>query len=561
MAAVARAERTILHVHRSSARLHLLCRSVADWPPLAWLARCDAHSGEVSVLHGPRVETTDQWFCEAVWNSPYGSGDFDRTDIVAGSGGRLRDGAVTFVGAGSICDRLQSFDEGNGVVWVSNSLPCLLAAIDGEVDPTHPRYMLFFSTIVNGIDAYERWLPTSVGRVQLTYFDNLRWADGVLSVVPKPGGDRTFTDFASYRGFLDRSMAAIVENSASKGRKHPIRPLATLSSGYDSTTVTVLAHGAGLDEVISFARGFRRRTLGEPPDDDSGRPVAQHLGLTCRTIEPHEAGALEEVPFLAANGAGEDMHFLGAAPHLRGRLLFTGFHGDGVWDKKEIPAAANLAAAGFTGPSLTEFRLWAGFQHCPVPYWGARASAPIHAISNAEEMKPWDVGGGYSRPICRRITEEAGVPRGTFAMTKKAGAAFPLLRRSFLSEASAADYLEWLRARRGAWLRARRLPPPTSLGLDRLTMSVIRQIEETIEKLTWSVATRSGWSALPSYRVIRSLSTLTIPDGAKPPWLPHLRRYVFPWAIDVAARRYGTIGRNRRLEHAQPGAGVQPATH
>jgi hypothetical protein len=492
------------------------------------------------------VETTDQWFCEAAWDSPYGSGDFDQTDIVAGSGGRLRDGAVTFVGAGSICDRLQSFDDGNGVVWVSNSLPCLLAAIDGEVDPTDPRYLVFFSKVVHGIRAYDRWLATSVGRVQLTVFHNLRWADGVLSVVPKPFGDRTFTDFASYHGFLQRSMAGLMENIASKGRKYRIQPLATLSSGYDSTMVTVLAHHAGLDEVISFARGFRRRTLGEPPDDDSGHAVAQHLGLTCHTIEPRETEALEEVPFLAANAAGEDMHFVGAADHLEGRLLFTGFHGDMVWGKTASELGDDLAGVGFTGPSLTEFRLWAGFQHAAVPFWGARAVAQINAISNAAEMAPWDVGGGYSRPICRRIAEEAGLPRGTFAVTKKAGAAFPLLRRSFLSAASAKDYLAWLRARRSRWLRARRVPPPTSLGLDRLTISVIRQIEEMIEKLTWSVATRSGWSALPSYRVIRRLSTLTLPDGTKPPWLPVLRRYVFPWAISVAAERYGTVGRNHQ---------------
>src|ERR671918_562924 len=126
---------------------HLIFTSIGDWPPLAWLARCDARTGEVSVLHGPRVETTQDWFCEAAWDGEYERGDFDRTDIVAGSGGHLRAHTVTFVASGSSCDRLHSFDAGHGIVWISNSLPCLLAAIGGEVDPTDPGYAPFFLTV------------------------------------------------------------------------------------------------------------------------------------------------------------------------------------------------------------------------------------------------------------------------------------------------------------------------------------------------------------------------------------------------------------------------------
>ena len=31
---------------------HFIFTSIADWPPLAWIARCDARTGEVAVLHG-----------------------------------------------------------------------------------------------------------------------------------------------------------------------------------------------------------------------------------------------------------------------------------------------------------------------------------------------------------------------------------------------------------------------------------------------------------------------------------------------------------------------------
>ena len=60
------------------------------WPVQAWLAQC--HPRHVLVRHGGRVETRDDWFCEAVWDGEIERGDFDLTDIVAGSGARIRDG-------------------------------------------------------------------------------------------------------------------------------------------------------------------------------------------------------------------------------------------------------------------------------------------------------------------------------------------------------------------------------------------------------------------------------------------------------------------------------------
>src|SRR5258708_10810292 len=59
-------------------------------------------------------------------------------------------------------------------------------------------------------------------------------------------------------------------------------------------------------------------------------------------------------------------------------------------------------------------------------------------------MAPWDVGGSYTRPICRRILEEAGVPRELFGMDKKAASVLFFDRNSFLSEASRRDYEDWL---------------------------------------------------------------------------------------------------------------------
>ena len=509
-----------------------------EWPALAWLAHCDAVSGEVSVYHGSRVETAEDWFCEAAWDGEFVDGDFDRTDIVAGSGGRLRDDGMTFVGAGSTVDRLHSFDTGNHGVWISNSLPCLLARTGGEVDPVYTGYGTFFHSIVGGLAKYERWLPTSAGPVQLTYFDNLRWTGGALSVVAKPCGDRGFPTFASYRSFLERSMAAIVNNATSSKRTHPIRPLGTLSSGYDSTAVTVLAREAGVEDVLTFPKSFGRITIGDPDEDDSGAAAVRILGLRCHMIRPSDRDVLPVTTFFAANGWGEDVQYVDATEHLMGRLLFTGYHGDKVWAKQAPDVSENIVRGDLSGLSLTEFRLWAGFLHCPVPFWGVRAIADVHAVSNAAEMKPWDVDRQYSRPICRRIGEEAGIPREAFGIKKRATAIFPLSRQSFLPAGLARDYFSWLRRARGRWLRRGRLPAPTSLRLDALTMSAVHRLEHLTEKVTWSIANRSGWKVLPHYRAIRRMCTLTHPDHADAPWTPAWRRHVFPWALGAAISRY-----------------------
>ena len=66
------------------------------------------------------VEIQQYWFCEAVWDGNFESGNLDETDLVFGSGGRFRDGRVTFVSSGTTVDRLQTVAL-KDAQWVSNS--------------------------------------------------------------------------------------------------------------------------------------------------------------------------------------------------------------------------------------------------------------------------------------------------------------------------------------------------------------------------------------------------------------------------------------------------------
>src|SRR5688500_16670309 len=92
---------------------------VSEWSPLAWLATWHQTGRAIIVQHGQRVETNVDWFCEAVWAGDYALGDFDLTDIVAGSGGRVRNDTIVYVSSGSTVDRLVSIQVGESF-FVSN---------------------------------------------------------------------------------------------------------------------------------------------------------------------------------------------------------------------------------------------------------------------------------------------------------------------------------------------------------------------------------------------------------------------------------------------------------
>jgi hypothetical protein len=494
---------------------------IPSWPLLAWLAKANADSGTVVVMHGSGVETHDEWFCEAAWAGRFDEGAFDRTDLVAGSGGRLRKGELVFVSAGNTVDRLHSLEEMRRV-WVSNSLPCLMAAADARVPASSGRYFWIFRTIVGGIARYRRMLPTSAGNIQLTYFDNLRWDGRTLTTIRKPGLGKDFSSFGAYARFLDDSMSALAANAAAPERARRFELMSTASSGYDSSTATVLARRAGATKVLCFDQA--RRGL-----DDSGEPLARHLGMEPVVVPRSAWTAAEfpEPPFIAADSHGGDVFYKGAEDAVRGKVLLTGYHGDKMWAKHSPVADENIVRGDQSGLSLTEYRLATGTIHCPVSFWGVRQIADLHRISNDPEMAPWDVPGDYSRPICRRIVESEGVPRDMFGREKKAAWVLMLQNRSFLSAASHRDYLAWLEAQRWQWLRRGLVPPTATQALDGFELKVRRALGQA------AAIDEGKWFMRPLHKTgaIRVLWRLA--EGPS-----YLRSFLFPWAVDRQMRVY-----------------------
>jgi len=508
--------------------MRLTYTPMPDWPPLAWLAVCRRQASEVEVLHGRDVETTDEWFGEVAWVGAHQTGDFDRTDLVAGSGGRRRDGRIIFVSAGETVERLHSLTCGD-VTRISNSLPCVLSGAGARLDPSYPHYYRDLSSVVRGLSRYVRTLPTSMGPLELTYFHNLAWDGATLTSENKPGKPRDFSTFARYRDFLESNLARFAGNLAAKSRSRPYRMLGTLSSGYDSATVATLARQAGCEEVICFDRAWpdqdRERALRERQSvSDSGAETARLLGIRPIVVplEGWRAFQTPEIPFLAANGMGEEVRFKSAETHLADRVLLTGYLGGVIWAKGKRDLSPDIVKKDPSGSALGEYRLRVGFLHCPLPYWGVRQIADVHAITRSPEMAPWDVPGDYSRPICRRIVESAGVPRELFGMHKRAGSIMLHDDPDFLTPTSMADYLGWLAEHRGAWLRRGVLPPLRNLSIDRLTLKSSETVAAWMKRMPglWRLPSRLGLGYGPT----------------------RLRRALFPWAVERAMARYARAG-------------------
>lgn len=430
-------------------------RCEPDWPPLAWLAVCRVGDPRIVVRHGPDVETRPDWFCEAVWDGDFSAGGFDQTENVFGSGGRIRDGRVCFVSACLTFDRLHSFHT-DGLAWISNSLACLAACLDLCFDPWYLWYHEDFSSICQGILKHRSQVRSDRGTVQLLYHRNSEWDGACFSVRDKPVGGETFADFASYRHFLETVLARLDSNMRSPQRRFGYTPLSTCSSGYDSLAVTVLSRTIGNRQALCVAHDRLYR-------GDSGADPVRRLGMEPLVIgrDDWRAQPFAEVPFIVGDACGRDVWLAGAQEPLHRRVLLSGKFGGAMWHVA-MGHGPELGHNDPGGLSLTEYRLKAGFLHCPVPAVGARLIRDVHAISGGREMGPWTLGGAYDRPIPRRIIEEAGIERGTFARNKTA-TGIQLFRRAefdrFLPGTdSFRDFMRWMRA------QSRHRPPPASGG-------------------------------------------------------------------------------------------------
>lgn len=496
----------------------------AAWPPLAWIAECTQSAPVIRIRHGSQVETREAWFCEAAWDGDFDAGGFDRTDVIFGSGARLRENHLTLVSSGSTVDRLQFFSRENKF-FVSNSLACLIAASNARLVTTFSRFNALFRSIQNGINNYERILPTDDGHLELVYFRNIDWDGNQLQVVDKPVPQRDFSTYEQYHEFLRSAMRRLADNAGSTVRNHRFGLIGALSSGYDSTATVVLGREVGMTQVFSFhtARGGL---------EDHGQRVADLLGLKMTLLDRlgWRQRAFGELPYLAATGEGEDVVFASAGDLLKGNVLLSGFQGDTIWGKgkgKDSGSAlSDISRADISGLSFTEHRLDLGCIHVPVPFFGVRQATDMIALSNSDELQPWDVPGDYSRPIPRRIIEEAGIPRQLFGTRKKVVTNLFHRGEAKLRKDTRSAYFDWLK-NNDAFSAARRSETPPGLLLLWLQehFYLISRFLRGIGKLMplrirqWLTQQDTKWQRSLNLRI-------------------NMPQHVFAWAVEALSTRY-----------------------
>jgi hypothetical protein len=422
-----------------------------QWPVLSWLALCESGSDRIVVLHGQDVQTRPDWFCEAIWDGAYSEGNLDRTDLIYGSGARCRGGHITFVSSGATIDRLQHLER-HGLVLVSNSLACLLSVPGMDPDPQFRGYIDLFSSIGRGYKRCDRFLPLRGGVAQLVYFQNLEWDGQTLREIAKVVPRRDFSSYEQYVVFLSSSLRRLAANLCSPDRTFVYGWQGSLSRGYDSPTSVALTKEAGLRTVLSFHES-------RPGVRDDGSAIAEALGVEIKVVDrlAWQKQGVWEPPFLCADGQGKEIMLSGASALLHRRVLVTGNGGDYVWSMNPACVSTELARAEYAGLSLTEFRLHCGFLQFPLPYMGMSQVADICRISQSPEMKEWDIGGSYSRPICRRVLEERGVPREAFGRIKTGASVRFVIGQDPWSSRGHKAFLYWLLTTpalsKGGWTR------------------------------------------------------------------------------------------------------------
>jgi len=393
-----------------TARWSFSYRVIEDLPPLAWLARVGDASVEIDC--GTSVRREPQGFFEGTWTGPAGLAALPESTTPFGSGMVAQGDDLLIVPPGHTLAGVFAL-RADGRMLVSNSLLGLLAAADLAPRPD-VDYVTEFFRLADGIDNTPIELPTTGAPVELHFYENLLvHGPSGLEKVAKPR-EAPFASYADYVGRLEAALAQAFANAPA------YRPVVALSSGYDSTAVAVLAARHGCGTALTFTRS--RPPLTTTDNDDSGEATANRLGLQVERFDWRaylQRDDLPEAEFVATGFTGEDVVLVAMEPSLRRTMLLTGGVGSAVW-RRGREERSDLMRGDLSGCSLTEFRLRTDFIDLTLPIFGMSEIASLQRIAQSVEMTPWSVGGYYDKPIARRIAEEGGIPRGTFANDKRA---------------------------------------------------------------------------------------------------------------------------------------------
>lgn len=404
-------------------------------PKLAWLLVLDGEKANAYV--GPSVEVRDEGFVEGMWAGEFSKFNFDKSEYLFGSGVRIRNGELIVCPPKHTREKLFLLrDRQKDITYVSNSIAFILTKSQFYKEKEYGHFMAILTESGNiatslGIDRYSN-LFFDTGR--FTWFRFMFYnfkidIHGNFKVMPIYLS-KIFHDFQSYRVFLTTKTGELFSNAISSVRNIKYKPLTMVSGGYDSPAVSVIAKENGCERCATIeVEVYGVYESGDKIAQTIGfRPVKKKhpLGKKISNLNDYFGKKIEKLAgeFIATDGTGDDFVFKALNDMVAETVLISGTYGDPIWEyNSDLPKGLPVRTP--FGKSITEYRLSKGFIFFAMAYMGARYPQIVRKISRSQEMKKYDIGGSYNRPVPRRIIEEAGVRRGDFAKTKVA--ASPLL--------------------------------------------------------------------------------------------------------------------------------------
>lgn len=401
-------------------------------PQSAWfLQNINGDIAEISF--GTSVYQHPDGIIEGVWDNNFQNLDYINADHVFGSGIYIENQKITFVPPSYLLEGIFFlYDKTTKSYCASNSLACLLSlslqdekleTILSNIDSNTGE------RLKKGIFSYDPILFEDNELIILLFcYHNFSITNDGLSLIPKIRINK-FVRFNDYKSYVKEKIQLLLENGKSDHRENTpkLSPLATISSGYDSTASAAIVHDLGVKEAVTIDVNVYER-------NDSGSNTAQLLGMNCTPCR-HPFGQsisdlnLEESSyedhldkisiFLATFGMGDDSSWLAFESFLPNKIVFTGHGGDEIWYKDEFIGNGLRKITCFE-LSLGEYRLKQGFVRVAVPYIGTVFTNYIYRLNFLQEMMPYTLNNSYDRPLPRRFAEEAGIPRDGFAQIKRA---------------------------------------------------------------------------------------------------------------------------------------------
>ena len=413
-----------------------------DVPPLAWLTRIRA--GVVDVHHGASVKRDGTGLFEGTWAGKPSIDSLPDATTVFGSGMVRRGQDLVVITPSHHLEAVYHAQVG-GSRFISNSLVGLLGASRLEVDPA-VDYSLLFTKASEAcwllddpqspppgrliMSRFE--IPTTTEMVTAQLIENLVIRPDLSVEEIRKAREGAFDSFADYSRRMAAALASAISNASG------YEPIVSLSSGYDSTAIAAVAARVGCTRAFGFRTS--RPSQHDGSVEDSGAGTARILGLKYELFDRLgylSAKDLPEAEFLATGATGEDLIFKAAELALRRKMLLTGYWAGTQFAMSRSDEWRHVAPTTTAGADLTEFRLRNDLIHIPLPVFGASQDRGAPNLLDRKEMESFRVHGRYDRPIPRRLAEEAGVPRGTFGLVKRA--ANILLQREGLAGFSAAS--------------------------------------------------------------------------------------------------------------------------